>query len=543
MSNPGVRPSAEPITFGQFTLVPAERLLKFKGSPLCLGSRAMDILTTLVEQAGTVVTKKELIARVWPDLTVDEGGLRFQIAAVRKVLKDGQNGSRYIANVPGRGYCFVAPVLKCRPLQLKVAETEKRSRPYRLPPRVKRMVGRDGTVRELSVRLLEQQFVTITGAGGMGKTTVAISVACDLVPTFANAVWFVDFSEIANPDLVPSVLAKAFGIRAPAPDLLRRLSAFVRDRRLLLVLDNCEHVVGAVATLAEKLFNCAPGLHILATSREALRADGEQVFHLEPLSSPPPGMPLSAAETLTYPAVQLFIERVAASGNHIRLGDAEARIVSGICSRVDGIALAIELAAGRVGAHGLAGTADLLDNRVRLYWQGRRTAPPRHQTLRALLDWSYNLLSDSERSILRRLSVFANGFTLEAACAVAADAETSDEMIVDIIGNLVGKSLVSTEIDASGSAIYRLFEMTRAYALEKLAQNNEADAVARQHAAHFSRLFASVTAKELASARTVKRRDTNFTSPKCALHWNGCSGRRMPRVSAWSSPPVSSPCP
>jgi predicted ATPase/DNA-binding winged helix-turn-helix (wHTH) protein len=542
MSNPDGLRSTESIGFGQFTLVPAERLLKREGSPLFVGSRAFDILTALVEQAGTVVSKKELIARAWPDMTVDESGVRYHVAALRKALKDGQNGNRYIANVAGRGYCFVAPITRGGRGQPagSTANVINAPAPCKLPPRPTRMVGRDETVQDLLARLIEHRFITVTGAGGMGKSTVAIAVAHELAPAFDNSVWTVDLSEINDPDLVPSMIATAFGIMTPTLELLPGLSAFVSDKRLLLVLDNCEHVVGAVASIAEELFKHAPGLHILATGREALRASGEQVYRLQPLSSPPPGPQLSAKDALSYPAVQLFVWRAASSGTQISLSDAEARIVSSICSRLGGVPLAIDIAACRVAAYGLTGTADLLSRRLCwLYWQGHRTNQSRHRTLHTLVDWSYNLLADDERLILRRLSVFARKFTLEEACAVAADTELNDEMVAEVICSLVVKSLLSTAVDASGSISYRLLETTRAYAFEKLTQNSEAAAVVRKLADYGSDVPGERDECAIVSAPSHAARQRSQSATLRADLASSRSTEQIKRVRDRGSPPLS----
>ncbi|NEU95243.1 ATP-binding protein [Bradyrhizobium uaiense] len=491
MKNPDEFPSAEVVGFGQFTLMPAERLLKCEGSPIILGGRAMDILITLVGQAGTVVSKKELIARTWPDVTVDESGLRHHVFALRKALKDDRNGNRYITNVPGRGYSFVAPVVRGGKGESRHASTraDKTMLPHGLPPLLTRMVGRDEEVRDISARLTEHRFVTITGGAGMGKTTVAVSVAHELAATCEGVTWFIDFSEISDPDSVPGVLATALGITALTPDQLRSLGVFGGDKRVLLLLDNCEHLVGVVAKLAQQLFKGVPGIHILASSREALQADSEHVYRLQPLGGPPMVPSLSAVEAMAYPAVQLFIERAATNGIEVTLTDAEAPIVSEICGHLDGMPLAICVAAGRVGAHGLSGLAHLLSHpSCWLRWNGPRTVHSRHQTLDSLLDWSYDLLAENERLILRRLSVFATNFTLEGACAIAADTDITQEMIADVICSLVTKSLVSTAIDAS-TVTYRLLETTRAYARKKLMQTAESDTIVRRHADYLSRVL------------------------------------------------------
>src|SRR6201998_2947399 len=296
----------------------------------------------------------------------------------------------------------------------------------------------------VSERLAAERFVSIVGPGGMGKTTVAISVAHALLNGFGDAVSFVDLSLLTNPRLVPTAVASALGFMIQAHDPFGSLVAFIGDKNLLLILDNCEHVIDSAAELAERVVSEAPQAHILATSREALRVEGECVHFLYSLACPPGHADLTAAEVLRYPAAQLFMERAAASGHVASLSDIEAPIVGTICRRLDGIALAIELAASRAGSLGIRGIAELLDNRFSLLWHGRRTALPRHQTLNAMLDWSYNLLPEHERAVFRRLSVFVGDFTIEAACAVASEMELDEARIAEILQSLVAKSLLST---------------------------------------------------------------------------------------------------
>jgi predicted ATPase/DNA-binding winged helix-turn-helix (wHTH) protein len=473
------------VSFGPFRLFAAERQLKKRDEALQLGGRALDTLIALVERAGEVVTQRELISRVWPDVTVEEANLRVHIASLRKALGDGREGTRYIVTVAGRGYCFVAPVTRSTPQYLPSREAAVFDRLQRLPPKLTRMIGRDDTIRGLSAQLMMYRFVSIVGAGGIGKTTVAISVAHTLLEGFNGAVFFVDLAALTDARLVPTVVARALGFMVQTHDPLRSLPGFIGDRKILLVLDNCEHVIQSAAAVAERVVCETPQAHVLTTSREALRVEGEHVHLLYALDCPPDDTDLTAAKALAYPAVQLFMERAAASGHDAALNDVDAPIAAMICRRLDGIALAIELAASRAGSLGIRGVAQLLGNRFGLIWQGRRTALPRHQTLNAMLDWSYNLLSQHEKAVLGRLSVFAGDFTLEAARFVAADAEMDEATATEAIASLLAKSLIS-KAASFGSTFYRLLETTRSFAQAKLAERGEANRNARQHAKFFS---------------------------------------------------------
>jgi predicted ATPase/DNA-binding winged helix-turn-helix (wHTH) protein len=485
------------ISFGPFRLFPAARAFEKDGVPLALGNRALDILTLLVERAGEVVSHRELIARVWRGLVVDPSNLRVHITGLRRALGDRDGKDRYIANVTGQGYCFVAPVTRDTTSipPTRVAEYPCGTARQRLvlPPVLARMIGRDETVQTVIADLIADRFVTIIGPGGMGKTTVAVSVAHAMLEEFSGAVCFVDIGAVTDPKHVATTIASTLGLTVQTENVLPALMLCVRSLRILLVLDNCEHVIDASATLAERLFQEAPGVHILATSREALRVEGEHAYWLPPLASPTPDGSVNVAEALKFPAVRLFMERAAASGSRVELSDADAASVAGICGRLDGIPLAIEFAAARAGAHGIAGTESLLKNRLGLHWQGRRTALPRHQTLRALLDWSYDFLAESERLVLRRLSIFVGPFTLEAAQAIACDKALDQAHIIDAVDGLVAKSLISV-IPGGGLTRYRLLETTRVYALEKLEESGEKEAIADRHAKYFASLLNSVDA-------------------------------------------------
>jgi predicted ATPase/DNA-binding winged helix-turn-helix (wHTH) protein len=470
-------------TFGSFRLTPAQRVLFEDRQPLRLGSRAFDILVALVESAGETIAKEELIARAWPDTVVEEAALRVHVAALRKALGDGRAGKRYIANHVGRGYAFIAPVTRENTPSATAAPTGL-AEGGSLPTPLTRVVGRDGVISRLAAQLVRRRFLTIAGPGGIGKTTVALAVADRVRAAYKDGVWFVGLASLTDPDLVPSAACAA--LRAPfsGGDHMRGLAAWLRGRNALLVLDNCEHVIGEATALAEAILQAAPQAGFLATSREPLRAEGEWLHRLAALELPPQARTsLTVAEALGYSAVELFSERATATTDSFVLDDAEVPAVLEICRRLDGVPLALELAAARVDTIGVHQLAALLDDRFGVLTSGRRTALPRQQTLRATIDWSYELLPELERRLLRHLAVFAGGFTLEAAAAVEG-AAIADVPLIDSIASLVAKSLIVLEASTSPSC-WSLLETTRAYALEKLTESGALAEVARRHAAYF----------------------------------------------------------
>src|SRR5690349_17658950 len=349
------------ISFGPFRLAAARRLLLEGDEPVRLGSRAFDLLAALVERAGEVVGKAELVARAWPGTFVDESNLKIQVSALRRALGDGQGGRRYLVTVPGRGYNFVAPVSLEEPREAPPPPTVAPARVHNLPFAVTRMVGRDETAAALVARLSRERLVTIVGPGGIGKTTVALAVAERVIADYEHGVWLVDLAPLGDPRLVPSTLATVLGLEVRSDDPLPWLVTFLADKRMLLVLDSCEHVVEAAADLVAEVLRGAPGVRALATSREPLRVGGERQHRLPPLDFPAEPAGLTAAAALAFPAVRLFVERAAASLDGFELGDADAPLVADICRRLDGIALAIELAAGRVDVFGVGGLVGLLD--------------------------------------------------------------------------------------------------------------------------------------------------------------------------------------
>jgi len=512
------------ISFGPFRLLPAQRLLLEGDTPVRLGSRAFDILAALVEHAGRLVSRQELIARVWPNLFVEECNLKIQVSSLRRVLGDGRSGVRYIATVPGRGYEFVAPVTRADQARPATLPAETQPNRHNLPVAVTRMIGRDDAVAALVPRRPHERLVTIVGPGGIGKTTLALAVAERLValyePRYEHGVWLIDLAPLTDPRLLPGTVAAALGLQIRASDPLRGLVASLHDRRMLLILDNCEHLIEAVAELAEMLLRGAPGIFILATSREPLGIPGEREHRLRPLAIPPPSPSLSAAEAMTYAAVQLFVERVSALIDDFTLSDADAPFAAEICRRVDGLPLAIEFAAARVEVLGIGTLTANLGESLQLLAGRRRGALARHRTIRAVLDWSYGLLSEEEKRFFRRLGVFPGYFEIEAAARIAGDPAQPRVDTIDRLAELVSKSLVVADI-GGGEPTFRLLETTRVYLLEKLHEKGECEALARRHAEYYRDLLerAEAEADELPLAESLAEYGQKIDDLRAALDW------------------------
>jgi predicted ATPase/DNA-binding winged helix-turn-helix (wHTH) protein len=463
MSGEAVQPSGGlELQFGPFRLFPQQRLLLRTDTPMRLGSRTREILLALVERAGEIVMKSELIARVWPNTIVEEGTLRVHVNALRNALGCGKSGVRYVENVTGRGYLFIAPVTR---------REEPRARQPGLTIPLTRMIGREPILSALTARLAQahsshRRFLTVVGPGGSGKSTVAANLADSLRASYPDGARLIDLAAAPNASPLAAVAA-SLGCGAGVRDEVTPLINLLRKKQMLLVLDNCEHVVDGAAALAETLLACAPGLHILATSREPLRTRSERLLQLPPLGLPAAAAPLTATRALESPAVQLFVERAMDSQDDFELTDATAPAVVDICRKVDGLPLAIELAAALVGLFGIREVASRIDDPLGLLTKGCRTAPPRHQTLRATLDWSYTSLSESERVALRRLAIFDRSFDLNSAVMEIASHTIMPADVADIIANLTAKSLLVRD-ESAGRDLYRLLTTTRAYALEKL---------------------------------------------------------------------------
>ena len=485
-------PAPAAIEFGRFSVLPHRRELLAEGRPLELGGRAFDVLMVLIEESGTVVSKDTLMKRVWPDRIIEENSLQHQISALRRVLAADRD---LIRTIGGRGYQFIGEVraVSARPdAQATAGKSQSTPTPSRpptnLPEPVSELIGRDAELDEILDISAAHRLVTLTGAGGIGKTRLGFETARRLLPSFADGVWAIELAPLSDPELVPVTVATTLGLDlASGTASPVSVATALRSKALMLVLDNCEHVVEAAAQMAEALLRANPAARVIATSREPLRAEGEWVYPLPPLAVPAEGSP-DSEDPLRYGAVRLFVERVRATVPSFSFNERVAATIAGICRRLDGIPLAIELAAARTAALGIEGLAARLDDGFRLLAGGHRTAMPRHRTLRATLDWSHELLTEPERVVLRRLAIFPAGFTLQAASAVAADDEIAVSEIADHVANLVAKSLATA--DAGGARLrYRLLETTRGYALEKLVQAGELDAAARRHAGRYLDLF------------------------------------------------------
>jgi predicted ATPase/DNA-binding winged helix-turn-helix (wHTH) protein len=438
------------LSFGPFLLNPGRRALLRDGKPLRLGSRALDLRIALVENGKDLISKEDLLKRVWPDTFIEEANLRVHVAALRKLLGNEGSGDQYIGTVAGRGYCFVAPVVRIdEPAGDTVSGSAASPAPQarHLPASITRVIGRSNAIDLVSGQLARRRFVTIVGPGGIGKTTLALAVANHLTDAYPDQTCFV---ELADPQLIPGALASVLGVASLGDEPIRALITHLEKKSMLIVLDNCEHTLDAVAVLAESLLRRAPGIHLLATSRQPLRGEGEFVYHITALTVPADDITPSVPEALSFSAVELFAERAAASLNSFDLNGGNAATVIEICRRLDGIPLAIELTAARVDLFGLEGLASRLNDCFAVLTKGRRTALPRHQTLRATLDWSFELLSDTEKAVPARLAIFVGEFTMDAAIDLGSGpTESAPADLVDTITGLIEKSLVATDCQSA----------------------------------------------------------------------------------------------
>ncbi|MBL6076861.1 helix-turn-helix transcriptional regulator [Belnapia sp. T18] len=477
--------TAKAFAFGPFRLVPDRRTLAAEGREVPIRGRAFDLLLALVERRDRVVSKGDLMELVWPGRVVEEGNLTVHIAGLRKLL-----GSGIIATLSGRGYRFVAatteipaedesqpPPASALPSSAQ-AETPGPAGsppwPGDLPRPLTKLVGRDGDLDRVEARLRESHLVTVVGAGGVGKTRLALAAADRIRRSYPDGAWFADLGPVEEPRLVAATIAAGLGVDVGDGDALHVVIAALAGRRGLLVLDGCEHLLRAAADATEAILRSCPGIVILATSREPLRAEGERLHRLQPLDAAAPDVAVTAERLADYPASELFVERACAALGEFVPGDAEAGEIMRICQRLDGIPLAIELAAPALQAMTLTELRERLERHFELLTAGRRTALARQQTLRATIGWSLDLLEPLERALLLRLSVFGGTWTAGSAAFLAGCA-SGEDAVCGLIAALVDKSLVQADLTGV-QARYRLLASTRYYAAERLSASDLAEA-------------------------------------------------------------------
>lgn len=503
-------------SFGPFRLIPSQALLLEGDRPLHLGSRALAILQVLAERAGQVVEKEELARLVWPKTFVDETNIRVHISNLRRALGDGQRGSRYIVNIPGRGYRFAVAVdrsLDTQPSDENIVSTSE------LPHFITRLIGRDDAAAKLNHELARDRMVTVVGSGGIGKTSLVLAATPSWLADSGYELRFVDLALVSDPATVSTTVASTiFGTKV-REDVIAALLHELRIRRLLIILDNCEHVIAAAGSFCETVLAGTHNVRLLATSREALRIPGEHIHRLAALPTPPVSETITAAEALQYPAVQLFVERAIANVDTFEIRDADATAIGNICRRLDGVPLSIEFAAARTDLFDVHSIAQRLDDRFSLLTKGSRNALPRQESLLAVLEWSCGLMSGERKIVLSRLSVFAGHFSVDDAIDVVSGEGISRQTVLESLSDLVDKSILLA--DASGPAIfYRLLETTQAYSYERLQASGAIDAVHRRHARRFLNVCQAYIARPT-DQRELRR---ILVDVRVALEWS--FGRR-----------------
>ena len=503
------------ISFGTFQLDSTRLELSEGGRRLDVGARACALLLVLLQRQGEIVSSRDLLKSAWPGVTVDEVNVRVHVTALRKVLRDGKHGAQYIHTIPRRGYRFVGEVRVAESPLPSAAPPPELSLP---PLPLASLVGRDKTVEALEAELSNRRIVTLVGPGGIGKTSLALTVASLYARTRNEGCVFVDLATATSDAHVAESVFAALALRGTPEDLLSYIVQALRERTLVLVLDNCDQVIDAVARLVNVVARGAPNVRILATSREALRAHGEHVHTLGPLETPPNGVVLTAQSILDYPAVRLFVEAARAHADGFRLDDDNAAFIANICTKLDGIPLALELAAATTDFFTVRELAERLDDRFAVLTRGHRTAPPRHRTMLDALDWGHTLLSPSAGVTMRRLAVFPSRFTLKDAVAVAADDALPADQVLDGVAELQSKSLLTADISGD-VAEFRFLETIRAYATAKLGALDEREAVHRRHALHTLETLSRLGQTKVAPEQRVRNSRRVIDDLRTAHNW------------------------
>lgn len=512
---------AEKYRIGPFLLDAEAQALTQGGNPVNLGQRAVAVLSVLVRAARDYVPKMRIMDAAWPGMVVEESNLSVQISAIRRALAQAPGGDRWLETLARRGYRFVGPVTVVPP-----GGTPSYRPHSNLPEPLTSFVGREKELAKIRNLLSSHRLVTLTGAGGVGKTRIALRVASQVLDACADGVWLVELAALWDADLVPQVVGGVLGLpEQPGKSVTQTLTEYLQSRRLLLVIDNAEHLIRACAQFVDAVMQQCPQVEILVTSRERLGVPGEVTYRVPSLSMPNPRCDITSEGRSRYDSVQLFVDRAQLLRPQFAVTDQNAPTLACICNRLDGIPLAIELAAARVRSMSLEELNQRLDQRFRLLTGGSRTAPRRQQTLRAVIDWSYDLLDGAETTLLCRLSVFSGSWTLEAAEHVCSGDGVDAWEMLDLVTTLTDKSLVMVE-DCDGATRYRLLETLREYVWERLMENADANRWRDRHLAYFVKFVddAELHLRGPEQHRWLDRLEAEHDNIRSALTWSCAEG-------------------